>query len=358
MKEAKARRKRAGAAARPAPRPELPLRKKLLFSAVTVVLVLGALEIGARLFVQLAPNSRWESHRQLVDAVGFSALNEILVPDAELFWTFAPNVDHKVISGRIGRSTDLSFTVSTDAHGARRQDGVAGARQQVVFLGDSTTFGLGVDDGQTFGALLQQRLAGTQGVNLGVPGYSAYQGLLRLRRHPFDAPPAAVVVDFGFNDAAAWDNLSDLEHEGRLWAQRSWLAGNSRLVAVLGGLLRRAPAEPDAAPGARRPRLTDEEFAAQLRAIETWCRDRRAVPVLLVWPVRGQLQRDEPMLKQAVVRQVAAANHVRVVDLVPAFRAQGGPGAFLDVVHASRAGHILVADMLEPVLREALAGRE
>jgi lysophospholipase L1-like esterase len=290
-----------------------------------------------------------------VDAVGFPALNDILVPDATLFWTVAPNIDRKVIAGRVARSGDLSFTVSTDEHGARRLPIVRDGRRQVVFLGDSTTFGVGVDDERTFPALLQQRLGGVQCLNLGVPGYSAYQGNLRLRAHPFAVPPNAVVVDFGFNDAAAWDNLGDADHEGRMWASRSWVAANSRLLAVIGGLLRRPSTERARGAGDVRPRLTDEEFAATIREIITWCRDRRAAPILLVWPLRAQLQREGLLPKQRVLLEVAAAEHVPVVDLVPVFRSFGGPAAFVDLVHASGAGNAIVADMLEPVLKEALA---
>lgn len=354
MKDSKGRRGRTRVTPAAA-RPELPLRKKILFSVVTVLGVLGLLEVGSRIFVTLAPNVRWESHRQLVNAVGFPALNEILVPDPALFWTVAPDIDRKVIAGRIARSADLSFTVSTDTHGARRMPPVRDARQLVVFLGDSTTFGVGVDDDRTYAALLQQRLGGVQGVNLGVPGYSAYQGRLRVQQFPLAAPPAAVVVTFGFNDAAAWDNVGDAEHERRLWAQRSWITRHSRLLSVLGGLLQRPEAAAEAESGEARPRLTDEEFAAEIRAIAAWCRERRAEPILLVWPMRAQLQRDELLPKQRVLLDVAASDRLRVVNLVPVFRAFGGPAAFVDVVHASAAGNAMVADMLEPVLEEALA---
>lgn len=355
MKDPKGKRAAARVAPPNARRAELPLRRKLLFSLVTVIGLLLLFEAGARLFVRLAPNARWESHRQLVDAVGFPALNEILVPDPTLFWSVAPNIDRKVISGRVARSAPLSFTVSTDEHGARRLSAVPDAQRHVVFLGDSTTFGVGVDDERTFPALLQQRLGAVQGLNLGVPGYSAYQGNLRLRQQTFVAPPNAVVIDFGFNDAAAWDNLGDAEHEHRMRANRSWVTRNSRLLAVMGGLLQRPAQAPSREAGELRPRLTDDEFAAKVREIIGWCRERRAVPILLVWPLRAQLQRDGLLPKQRVLLQVAAAENVRAVNLVPVFRAFGGPAAFVDIVHASGAGNAIVADMLEPALKEALA---
>jgi lysophospholipase L1-like esterase len=356
MKDRKGKRGHARVVPAAAPPADLPLRKKLLFSVVAALALLVALEAAARLFVHLAPNARWESHKQLVEAVGSPALNEILVPDPTLFWTLAPNVEGKVITGHIARSGSLSFTVSTDAHGARRVPAVANAQGRVAFIGDSTTFGFAVDDGQAFPAVVQERLGNVQCLNLGVPGYTAYQGHLQLQRFPFDAPPDVVVVDFGFNDAAAWDDLGDAEHEGRLWAQRSWLTRNLRVLSVLGRLFHR-PEAASAGSGERRPRLTDDEFASEIRAIAAWCRERRAEPILLVWPVRGQLQRDELLPKQRVLLSLAESDGIKTVNLIPVFRAFGGPAAFADTVHASVAGNAIVADMLEPAVREALARR-
>lgn len=357
MKDRKGRRAQPRVAPVVAPRPDLPLRKKLLFSIVAAVALLAVLEVGARLLVHLTPNARWESHKQLVDAVGFPALNEILVPDPTLFWTLAPNIDRKAVRGRVARSGEILFTVSTDARGTRRLPAVAGAAGRVAFLGDSTTFGFGVDDEQAFPGVVQRRLGNVQCLNLGVPGYSAYQGRLQLQRFPFDASPDVVVVDFGFNDAAAWDNLGDAEHEGRLWTQQNPVTRHSRLLSVLGGLLRRPETEASGSSTERRPRLTDEEFAREIRAIAAWCRERGAEPILLVWPVRGQLQRNEWLPKQRVLLSLAESDGIKVVNLVPVFRTFGGPAAFTDAVHASVAGNAIVGEVLEPAVKDALTSR-
>jgi lysophospholipase L1-like esterase len=346
---------RGGRTIAPVTPPRLPLGKKLFFSAVTVLAVLALIEGGARLFATVAPNSRWEFHRQLVDTAGFPALNDVLVPDPTLFWTIRPGLDHKELAGHIA-SSEIRFSVSTDRFGCRRLPVVNGVRHQVAFAGDSCTFGVDVNDEQTFPALLQQRLAGTQCINLGVPGYTAYQGRRRLEQYPFGPPPEVVVIDFGFNDAAAWDNMSDAEHADQLWAERSWM-GHSRALTLLGNLMPRhaSAAPPSSAP--RRPRLSDDEFAGEIRAIVAWCRARRAVPVLMVWPFRVQVMRDDLNSKQQALLRLADAEGLKVVNLIPVFRARGGRDLFADVIHASPAGHAVVADALEPVLRELLASR-
>jgi lysophospholipase L1-like esterase len=335
----------------------LPRWKKALFSAVVVLVAIVVLEGGARLFVRVAAgNVRWQFHRQLIDSVGLPALNDILVPDPVLFWSLRPNLDRAVLAGHLAASSDFTFTVSTDAHGARRVPAVTDRRRPVAFLGDSCTFGVGVNDDQTFPAVLQQRIPDIIAINLGVPGYSAYQGRLRLNDYPFAAPPAVVVITFGFNDDAVWDNRSDLEQAARLEAQRSWV-NSSRFITWLAGLLsRRGPAAPD--PGqTHRPRLSDDEFVAEVRGMVEWCRARHAEPVLVLWPYRVQLTRNDMPGKQRALLRVAASDNLPLVNLIPFVRAQGGDSLFLDIIHANAAGHAVVAGALEPLLREALAAR-
>jgi lysophospholipase L1-like esterase len=334
----------------------LPVRRKILFSAIVVMAALVLLESGARLLVQGPRNSRWQYHRRLIDSVGFPALNDVMVPDPVLFWALRPNLDRKVIAGRIAAGSDLDFGVSTDAQGSRRTPVATGARRSVVFLGDSCTFGIGVNDDQTFAALVQQRLPGIQAINLGVPGYTAYQGRLRLNDYAFAVAPAAVVITFGFNDEAVWDNRDDLEHAAMLRAQHSWV-NSSRFIGWLGGLLSRpAPAAP-APAGTRRPRLTDEEFVDALQGMVEWCRGRHAQPVLMVWPYRAQLTRSDMSPKQRLVVYFAARQGAPLVNLIPAFRHEGGESLFLDVIHASAAGHVVVARALEASLRNAFTAQ-
>jgi lysophospholipase L1-like esterase len=164
-----------------------------------------------------------------------------------------------------------------------------------------------------------------------------------------------VVIEFGFNDQAAWDDLSDVEQAARLEAERRRLTRYSRALTVLRQVLTRPPDATRTPAEPRRPRLSDEEFTGEIRAIAAWCRERRAKPVLLVWPLRGQLARDELTSKQRTLLDVAATDGMPVVNLIPVFRARGGAGLFADVVHASQAGHAAIADTLVPLLKELLA---
>lgn len=77
---------------------------------------------------------------------------------------------------------------------------------RIFFLGDSATFGWGVNAEERFSDLLAARLNAAQkkirfqAVNLGIPGYSSYHGLAVFQRYVRDYSPDMVVVAFGAND--------------------------------------------------------------------------------------------------------------------------------------------------------------
>lgn len=348
--------------ARTAPQAPAPLSpaRKAIFSLVVVVGVLALLEGAARLLPHVAPNTRWDYHQQLVNSVGFPALNAVMEPDDALFWTLRPNLDRQVLAGKIANSSDVRFTVSTNTQRARLVPPVTHARQVVAFAGDSCTFGLGVDDDQTFAALLQARLPGVAAINLGVPGYTAWQGRRRLAAYPFSTPPAVIVVTFGLNDTTVWDNKGDDEQAAALSGGESGLR-RSRLVALLANLLSR-PGTPPPAPnaasaGPQRPRLTDEEFAREIRGIVAWGRSHGATTVGMLWPYRSQMARPDWAPKQRVLIQMARTEGLPLVNLLPGFRGHQDRQLFIDVVHASVAGHAVVADVLQPMLADVLAAR-
>ena len=88
----------------------------------------------------------------------------------------------KLASGWQGqhRHYDYHVNYSTDIRGFRAGDqGLATeASESVLILGDSFTFGLGVNDSETFVANLNALQSDRQYINAGVPGYSPEQMLL------------------------------------------------------------------------------------------------------------------------------------------------------------------------------------
>jgi len=67
-------------------------------------------------------------------------------------------------------------------------------KRRAVALGDSFTFGVGVDDGERYTDLLNARCRGWEVVNLGVPGYGIDQELRLLEVEAFRYEPELVLL--------------------------------------------------------------------------------------------------------------------------------------------------------------------
>jgi hypothetical protein len=98
-------------------------------------------------------------------------------------------------------------SVSSNARGARgraeHDPGRRPGRHRIVALGDSFTFGEGVDDEQAYPHRLQELLGGgVEVVNLGVHGYGHDQMLIRLREEGLGYAPDLVLLGFYADDAA------------------------------------------------------------------------------------------------------------------------------------------------------------
>lgn len=326
---------------------ELSLGRKLLYSAVAVASAFALLEGVARV-VWPPTDDVYQEHRQLITVLGLPAINAAMTFDPVLFWKLVPDLDDHRVVGEI-RGVPFDFAVSTDARGLRRGGGASGETEglHVLALGDSCTFGLGVEDDEAWPALLEQLLAprvagGARVSNAGVPGYTSFQGLRYLEGPGLALEPDLVLVSFGFNDADVWSSRSDVE-TARWLAERARLRSWDALLhrsALYAGLARglRGRAGPEVDVRLERPRVAPEEFLANLRAMRELTRLREIPTVFLIWPYRDQLQRNDPapIVYQPLITQAGERSATPVLDLFEAFRRADEP--FLDHVHASPAG--------------------
>ncbi len=325
-------------------------RRKLLFGATTLGIVLVAAEGICRLVFAAAPNDRWEYERRHLVAEGLPALENVLTPHPTRFWVLRPNLDNVLVSGAVGDAR-LSFRLSTDADGHRRMPAVPDARETVLFLGDSCTMGLGVEDDQTIPYQVQKRMSGVRCINAGVPGYTAYQGRVVLDEWPDATFPHRVVATVGFNDDYSWDGWSDPEHARTAAQDRRRLISHFALTRWMAGLLAVAPSGPKEPPGTGRPRLNEAEFDEQIRSVITRCRDRHAELVVVLWP------RIWPW-KRAVLLRIAETEAIPVVDLLSVFQTGSDSGLFVDSVHAGPAGCVVAAEAIVAALSPRRPGRD
>lgn len=241
------------------------------------------------------------------------------------------------------------WEVSLNSHGFRGQEFALRKPTgtfRIVCLGDSWTFGANVDQPAAFpaqlGRLLTREFPHTtfEVLNLGVMGYSSFQGLKLWRTKAAELEPDLVLIGFGVNDGSVvgWRDADWIGRSESPIEVAATLAGKVEIVKLLryalvtrthrpwsiGGFMQRASAaagtqdEPwVGAPGselvdheglAPYTRVAPSDYERNLLQLIRSARDRNAGVILLynqLWntPYRSALQR------------LAASESVPLVDV-------------------------------------------
>jgi lysophospholipase L1-like esterase len=232
---------------------------------------------------------------------------------------------------------------------------------RVMAYGDSNTDGppTGSWPNQLDG-LLRRASPPREGVNAGVTGYSSFQGLQRFSEEVSVYTPDVVLVSFGWNDVAPAIGPPD-----RAFAQSTGFKSiDTRLVWLRRLLLRyefylvarqylgpRATSPAATATGYA-PRVSLEDYAANLTAFVTIAREHGAVAVLLTRPYReptSTLEQSDgwrrfvPAYNRKLL-EVAAATGTPALDVEAAFADRRD--LFVDECHFTQQGHAMLAEML------------
>jgi len=344
---------------------ELSLGRKLLFSAIVLVLVSALLEGGARLLYKPDLDTVYDEHQKIIDVLGLPELNETMVFDPVLFWKLKPGLDGRRVRGRV-KEQPVDFAVTTNSLGLRSPaPGREGTQFRVLAVGNSCTFGLGVDNEETWPSRLEEELNRTldgvaEVVNAGVPGYTSYQGRKYLETAGLDLDPDLVIITFGFNDSEVWSSRTDVQTGRLLQMQQLGSAlGRSRFYQALARLLkgRDDAAVPLTIPEGERgkqARVSPDEFRANMKAMKEMCAARHVPVIFLVWPYRNQVRDEnlELIVYQPGIAMAGEETATPVISLIEPFLASEEE-PFLDHVHATPAGCRMVAEAIASILEQA-----
>jgi len=255
---------------------------------------------------------------------------------------------------------------------------------RVVVLGDSISFGYGVEEAEAFPRLIGERLSGQAGderievLNLGVGGYNPYNELELLRDVGRSYEPDLVLVQFCINDlndptlhfdrqtrmhlgnipAAAFPDPTVRRAEEQVppfvlrLCRVSVLC--SRLDDLWLALTERSPREEDQRAavvpigGADRPEWSWlEQHYAEMASMAAGMGARFAV---IAFPYPQQLHAAGPDPVQERLRTIGRRGRWLTLDPLPVFRqaARDHPGRalFLDWWHPTAEGHRLAADQI------------
>lgn len=304
----------------------------------------------------------------------FPSFPKFYEPDRDLGWKLKPNLDW------VG--TELVAPFHTDVHGNRRNPFLAAERlpSTVDAIGDSTTFGYGSTDGQTYPAALQRllnqdRKEGRTIVvrNLGVPGYSSVEARLIAERDGHHAPVTLLLIGFIDHFASIRPRIPSL------WMRRAgYTCFESRACsAVFDWATWRDPDVPKPSPPAPTsyvPDVPEDRFVYELTRSVRALRERGSEPILLVYPplavtesviqeAATNFNQPEEIVRatvsthpryQELTREVARMEKVRMVDLHPIFETAGNDRLHLDWVHPNADGLSLMATSVADVVKEEL----
>lgn len=356
----------------------MSLPRKALYALVAVLLGLAALEGGLRLagfrYLRVTTDMEFNYPRP-----GFiKAFFEI---DPDLLYRIRPTVKQRFLDLTWQPRFDLkirdSRTFTAKAPGTAR----------VVALGDSSTYGVNTQRPwprrlqESLDALAPRRF---EVVNLGVPGYTAFQGRRVLETRGRLLQPDAIVVYFGWNDHLLALGRADEDQKvggATVVSVRNTL-GASRIYQALSWLV--AAVRPAGNSTSAEPlrRVGPDAFGQELNRLVEIAGELGAVPILCTYPTAfavlaregipapdwlplthvgpgGNL--DDVLHLQAryndIVRAVAAQQDVPLVDLDALFAAGDQQVLFDapegDLIHPADAGYDLVAARVHQALLAA-----
>jgi lysophospholipase L1-like esterase len=336
------------------PSPRSSLRSKLLGLMFGALVAFGLAETATRLFV---PDP----------AFVFENRPEFFLQDAIVGYRNQPDYDDYA-QGFVH--------VQTNALGFRGKDVLTEKPPNVIRIlgvGDSITWGVGVDDADTFLRVLERRLnqpAQTNShvfevINAGVIGYSLHQDLRMVETFGLPLRPDLVIVSLAMNDAYPTEdpffNLhtfhrpakENVRRRGYAQSREPWcyfgtyLRSQARMARNrLRGDLRYVPSDRDVWPeGSFEARAwpTMEQHLLDLKRLADEHNFTLLVAIVPTFQQLASLEQAE--LPQVRICGFLSASGIQYLDLYDALKG-GQVDFFRDSMHLSKAGHQVVGDAI------------
>jgi lysophospholipase L1-like esterase len=351
------------------------LTTKVLTASVSLLIGLGAAEVAARVWFDAPPNPFREPQLRFERR-------------PEMGWLHVPNQTGYLDDG-------LASINELGIRGRLPEMPKPSDSLRILALGDSTTFGWGVGDDETYCAFLEERLRAANParqphvINAGVSAYDLKNAARLLKYFAADLLPDVVVVGVFWNDlpyqvvtpdgallakvteetpsdqsprrtsfhlANQPSTLNSLLRRSRLLyvLRQTWLF----FIAPTGAASNQVQWEMALLEG-RDSTAIDEAW----RDIESTLREIRDVSVahgfdliVVVMPIRAQAAGRYPNAKyQSRVRAISDNLGVAIVDPLPRFLSQEQSGTLFipyDRMHFSSSGNALIADAVFEELRK------
>ena len=347
---------------------KIPLRRRLLyigFIYVVFLLLVLSVEVVTRLTMTRVDSLDLfvNTVQQKMQVAGAQAT--IFEGDPLLLWRLKPNLDHAYWDYTI---------VSTNAQGFRADYPIGrkpAGTFRIVCLGDSVTFGYRVPpawpdkpkdynpEWQPYPMLLEKELRkanpnrSIEVFPMAVPGYTSHQGLAWLRRDIGYLQPDLVIASFGWNDASVSD-VPDREAIDTRWSPVAirWLIDHSQAFAHATRWLRSRNDAAQAVIRTPQPRVSQQEYVDNFKAIVRLAKDHGAAVIVIGAPYRDSVTNpaEAQLMTQyrAWLKAEMAKNQTPYLEILELTEAAGSvnEGFFGELIHPNHMGHRLMASEL------------
>lgn len=317
--------------------PRSEIRNRLLLAGASILFVLLLLLAG-EIFVRL-----------------FLPHVQLLGTDKHLLLDPAYGRTYGWVPGASGKS--FSAQVRINDEGFRDHGGPADADSSILLIGDSVTFGVGVEADSTFAGRLQKSYPTTKIINSAAIGYSLedYHEIL-----PYVFERAGEVrhafICYALNDFTP--TLSQKHDAPPFWAARGVLREHSKLYVFLKGTLFDRSEDYflyDYDFYTRESPQLFRTFSLLESLVDSLERRNISVTVVLV-PYEYQLRIDDPKysLPQEKLAAFMHSRNINYIDTEPLFRRDGRPSRdyflYADHMHLSSTGHGIIYQSMKGVL--------
>lgn len=340
----------------------LSRRKKVLFSAVTVLLIFTGAEVTLRVAgFEYDTVPSYMSFRQDRYMFGDERVRTF-ERDDYLFWRLVPDNPQMGVNPQGFRGRPFERTKDPGS-------------MRIVCLGCSVTFGL--HEPRSYASFLEERLnphekeAPVEVFNMGVPGYSSFQGMRLLKSRAVEFEPDLITAAFGWNDHWLIMSRPDREQKPRPWFVKALSA--SRLYQVLHcAWMEFREQNLTRETGPKDLRVSLKDFEENLREMAAFARERGAKILFVTLPTSiidksdtpGYLikdglldaRQDLPSLHASyneAVRGVAKETGALLADCDEALRADVRALMMKDGIHPNEEGHRRIAEMIHETLAES-----
>ena len=311
--------------------------KFLIINLITIVVILALAEIISRIILNKTYNRDFDS---------------ALIVEHKYF--NSPGLKENAYGIVWGK------TFNTDQFGGRKNKSNQKQRRTRLYIGDSVTEGVGVDDSSTFCYKVSEKNEAFNCLNISMIGYSSADYLNVLRqRIAIDSSISNVVLCFCLNDVYGSSKTKDLpvmrkqNMAGRLNSILQEHYATYKLLKLL------------VYQNANRYFQYDLQFYKEedphfvesmndLHQCDSMCRANNISFQVVIFPYRSQLvgKNFNNRVPQNAVQDFCGAHHIHFADVTNHLAGYKDPAAlylFADEIHFSAEGHLAIAEFMNSI---------